>query len=150
MQVIRKERAVGVVPKGVVVYEQLEELAISAASHLIDMPVPFCAFNGGGDVFVDIGNKSLGLHALMKFLGATSEQVRLDFCVLCVVCMHPGEKIPCRAARAASGRKCIGRQPAPQHTAAPTYNAHCQQQWKQAKQDTHQLATTTVHCVSSG
>jgi IMP and pyridine-specific 5'-nucleotidase len=75
MQVVRKERAVGVVPKGTVVYEQLEELAISAASNLIDMPVPFCAFNGGSDVFVDIGNKSLGLHALMKFLGAKSEQV---------------------------------------------------------------------------
>lgn len=77
VQIVRKERAVGVVPKGAVVYEQLEELAISAAYHLVDMPVPFCAFNGGADVFVDIGNKSLGLHALMKFLGATSEQVRL-------------------------------------------------------------------------
>jgi hypothetical protein len=75
VQVVRKERAVGVVPKGTVIYEQLEELAISAASNLVDMPVPFCAFNGGADVFVDIGNKSLGLHALMKFLGAKSEQV---------------------------------------------------------------------------
>lgn len=77
MQVVRKERAIGVVPKGTVVYEQLEELAISTASHLLDMPVPFCAFNGGADVFVDIGNKSLGLHALMKYLGAKSEQVQL-------------------------------------------------------------------------
>ena len=81
VQEIRKERAVGVVPKRAVVYEQLEELAISAASHLVDMPVPFCAFNGGADVFVDIGNKSLGLHALMKFLDAKSEQVRVVFFV---------------------------------------------------------------------
>jgi IMP-specific 5'-nucleotidase len=40
--------------------------------------VPFCAFNGGNDVFVDIGNKSLGLHALKKFIGAESSEVR--FC----------------------------------------------------------------------
>lgn len=73
-------------PKGAVVYEQLEELAISAASNLVDMPVPFCAFNGGSDVFVDIGNKSLGLHALMKYLGAKSEQVRL--LPLRTVCGH--------------------------------------------------------------
>lgn len=76
MQVIRKERAVGVVPARPVVYEVLEDMAISVAMSLLETPVPFCAFNGGADVFVDIGNKSLGLHALMKFVGASSEQAR--------------------------------------------------------------------------
>lgn len=37
-------------------------------------PLPFCAFNGGNDVFVDVGNKSLGLQCLMKYLG-TQPQV---------------------------------------------------------------------------
>lgn len=70
VQVIRKERAVGVVPLDTTIYEVLEDLAITVDSQLVDMPVPFCAFNGGADVFVDIGNKSLGLEALMNYTGA--------------------------------------------------------------------------------
>lgn len=66
----------GVVPTRPVVYEVLEDMAITVAMSLLETPVPFCAFNGGADVFVDIGNKSLGLHALMKFVGASSEQAR--------------------------------------------------------------------------
>lgn len=37
--------------------------------------LPFCAFNGGNDVFVDVGNKSLGLEALMNHLGFTPPEV---------------------------------------------------------------------------
>jgi IMP and pyridine-specific 5'-nucleotidase len=33
------------------------------------------AFNGGNDVFVDVGNKSLGLQALQRYLGVTPTQV---------------------------------------------------------------------------
>lgn len=66
----------GVVPARPVVYEVLEDMAITVALSLLETQVPFCAFNGGADVFVDIGNKSLGLHALMKFVGASSEQAR--------------------------------------------------------------------------
>lgn len=41
----------------------LEELAITVQAQLGDrLPLPFCAFNGGADVFVDLGNKSLGLE----------------------------------------------------------------------------------------
>ena len=43
--------------------------------HLVDASLPFCAFNGGADVFVDVGNKSLGLEALMAYLGFTAPQV---------------------------------------------------------------------------
>ena len=42
----------------------LEDIALSAQMQLV-AKVPFCAFNGGRDVFVDVGNKSLGLGALM-------------------------------------------------------------------------------------
>lgn len=45
----------------------LEELAISVQQNLISK-LPFCAFNGGNDVFVDVGNKSIGLDALMRHL----------------------------------------------------------------------------------
>eukprot|EP00959_Pyramimonas_sp_CCMP1952_P362566 7592780-Pyramimonas_sp.AAC.1 len=34
----------------------------------LESSIPFCAFNGGNDVFVDVGNKSLGLEALMRYL----------------------------------------------------------------------------------
>ncbi|KIY93043.1 IMP-specific 5'-nucleotidase 1 [Monoraphidium neglectum] len=37
--------------------------------------LPFCAFNGGNDVFVDIGNKCIGLDALMRYLGAAPPEV---------------------------------------------------------------------------
>lgn len=36
--------------------------------HTVEVKVPFCAFNGGSDVFVDAGNKRLGLQSLMSYL----------------------------------------------------------------------------------
>lgn len=53
----------------------LEELAISLKHNLVSK-LPFCAFNGGNDVFVDVGNKSLGLDALMRYLDAYPYEVR--------------------------------------------------------------------------
>ena len=44
----------GVVPAVPTVYEVLEELAITAQQALAGSAVPFCAFNGGNDVFVDV------------------------------------------------------------------------------------------------
>ncbi|CAK0783513.1 hypothetical protein CVIRNUC_006712 [Coccomyxa viridis] len=72
--VVRKERAVGAIPEVPTVYEVLEEMAITVQSHLVDSRCPFCAFNGGADVFVDVGNKSFGLEALMKHLGHTPSE----------------------------------------------------------------------------
>ena len=58
VEVVRKERSVGVVPLVPTIYEVLEELAITVQSQLTDrLPLPFCAFNGGADVFCDLGNK---------------------------------------------------------------------------------------------
>lgn len=73
--IIRKERAVGLIPGAPTIYEVLEELAITVQQQLVDAPLPFCAFNGGGDVFVDVGNKSLGLEALMQYLKFNPSQV---------------------------------------------------------------------------
>lgn len=84
LQVIRKERAVGVVPQAPTVYEVLEEIVITVQAHLVDVPLPFCAFNGGADVFVDVGNKSIGLEALMKHLSFRPHQVPAP-CVLIVL-----------------------------------------------------------------
>jgi len=67
VKVIRKERAVGIVPQGITIYEVLEELTLTVQAQL-QSDIPFCAFNGGNDVFVDVGNKSLGLEALMTYL----------------------------------------------------------------------------------
>jgi IMP and pyridine-specific 5'-nucleotidase len=53
----------------------LEDIALTIQTQLV-AKVPFCAFNGGNDVFVDVGNKLLGLEALMKYLQVTPPEVR--------------------------------------------------------------------------
>ena len=64
----------------------LEDLAITVQQNLISK-LPFCAFNGGNDVFVDVGNKSLGLDALMRYLGCYPHEVnREDACLLASWC----------------------------------------------------------------
>ena len=75
VQVVRKPRACGVVPTGPVIYETLEEIALAVQAQLAGSALPFCAFNGGNDVFVDVGNKSIGLQALQRHLGARPDQV---------------------------------------------------------------------------
>ncbi|KAI8826820.1 IMP-specific 5-nucleotidase [Fimicolochytrium jonesii] len=91
VDVLRKGRAVGVVPKDGVrlTRETLDEFALTAqralTSHSLAQSrsppatttttstppptVPFCAFNGGSDVWVDIGNKLIGVQMLQAFLG---------------------------------------------------------------------------------
>lgn len=74
VDVLRKEFAVGVLPRNGTVYENLEELSIGAMIELSDAEVPYCAFNGGNDVFVDVGNKNIGLTTLMRYLGFEGDQ----------------------------------------------------------------------------
>lgn len=69
INIVRKPRAVGAVPKDPIIYEVLEEMTLTVQMQLMQSGLPFCAFNGGNDVFVDVGNKSVGLRALMKYLG---------------------------------------------------------------------------------
>ncbi|GME76276.1 unnamed protein product [Ambrosiozyma monospora] len=72
--VIRKERGVGIVakPGHKLIREQLEELVLRIDRNLRQYPpaqkINWCAFNGGSDVWVDIGDKSLGVRALQQFL----------------------------------------------------------------------------------
>ncbi|GME28259.1 IMP-specific 5-nucleotidase [Neofusicoccum parvum] len=74
--VIRKERAVGIVPAtpgARFAREQLEETVLVTQKILemsdVGRRLPFCAFNGGNDVFVDIGDKSWGVLACQRFFG---------------------------------------------------------------------------------
>ncbi|KAL9108084.1 MAG: hypothetical protein Q9227_007059 [Pyrenula ochraceoflavens] len=97
-QILRKERAVGIYPQQgrKLTREQLEETVlvvqqVCEAKHgnYINMtsvqssdtttqlpsttentnPLPFCAFNGGNDCFVDVGDKSLGVQVLQQYFG---------------------------------------------------------------------------------
>jgi len=71
--VIRKDRAVGIIPQEGQRFprEALEETVLTTHKILEISPVgrriPFCAFNGGNDVFVDIGDKQYGVRACQKF-----------------------------------------------------------------------------------
>lgn len=75
--VLRKERAVGIIPL-VAGYkfprESLEETVLVIQKKLemseVGQLLPFCAFNGGNDVFVDIGDKSWGVLVCQKYFGS--------------------------------------------------------------------------------
>ncbi|CAB4397613.1 unnamed protein product [Rhizophagus irregularis] len=80
--VLRKSKAVGIVPKpNVKIFrEQLDECVLSTQHRIVNYlnspwgkknDLPFCAFNGGSDVWLDIGNKLIGVQILQQFLGAT-------------------------------------------------------------------------------
>ncbi|CZT16053.1 probable IMP-specific 5'-nucleotidase 1 [Ramularia collo-cygni] len=75
VSVLRKSRAVGIYPPPGhrLSREQLEETVL-VTQRVVEMSeagkkIPFCAFNGGNDVFVDIGDKSWGVLCVQKFLG---------------------------------------------------------------------------------
>ncbi|MCJ1306702.1 IMP 5'-nucleotidase [Agyrium rufum] len=79
-QIVRKERAIGIIPiPGSTVMrftrEQLEEtvLVTQQKLDLSNQRLPFCVFNGGvaggNDVFVDIGDKRLGVMVCQKYFG---------------------------------------------------------------------------------
>ncbi|PLB34743.1 IMP 5'-nucleotidase ISN1 [Aspergillus candidus] len=73
--VLRKDRAVGVYPvdRAKIAREQLEETVLVVQNTLertaVGSRLPFCAFNGGNDVFVDIGDKSWGVRACQRYFG---------------------------------------------------------------------------------
>jgi len=90
-KVIVKSTAVGIIPGGlpaknkfpigsghrVIRRELLDELALAVSADIKaeGHKLPFCAFNGGFDVFVDIGDKSVGISALMRKFGLKPENV---------------------------------------------------------------------------
>lgn len=92
-RVIRKELAVGLVKRPDakrLEREQLDEVVLTVQNTLNDVMaapnsdvpmVPFCAFNGGQDAWVDVGNKYIGLRTLQDFLGIEPKQ-----------CIHVGDQ----------------------------------------------------------
>lgn len=93
--IIRKERSIGIIPVNdfKILREHLEELVLSCSlkvNEILNNSAPVavldtgvrrtsittqdasdinvCAFNGGRDVWVDIGDKSLGVECLQKYL----------------------------------------------------------------------------------
>jgi IMP and pyridine-specific 5'-nucleotidase len=74
-QIIRKPHGVGLVPlEGKkMCREELEEVVLNVQNRLMISDaarrIHFCAFNGGSDVWVDIGDKRLGVLSLQRFLG---------------------------------------------------------------------------------
>mmetsp|Transcript_3837 Transcript_3837/g.7361 ORF Transcript_3837/g.7361 Transcript_3837/m.7361 type:complete len:305 (-) Transcript_3837:485-1399(-) len=71
VSVMRKPRAVGIVNRASTLSrEQLDELVLSTKHEILEanQGIPFCAFNGGSDVWIDIGNKLIGVKALQGYL----------------------------------------------------------------------------------
>ena len=82
-KVLRKERAVGIyaadqslkltreqLEETVLVVQQVVESSLEGGASQVD--IPFTVFNGGADVFMDIGDKSLGVQACQKWFGGIS------------------------------------------------------------------------------
>ncbi|RIB28395.1 IMP-specific 5'-nucleotidase 1 [Gigaspora rosea] len=101
--ILRKSKAVGIVPQpNVRIFrEQLDECVLSTQHYLVSYlkspsgkqhSLPFCAFNGGHDVWVDIGNKLIGVQILQNFLGATPAET-----------LHVGDQYTKTLARSISG-----------------------------------------------
>lgn len=72
--IIVKERAVGIIPMEGIKLEReiLEEIVLridkSLREKFQDSNINWCAFNGGRDVWIDIGDKSLGVRILQNFV----------------------------------------------------------------------------------
>ena len=82
-RMIRKRRSIGLVPAGgaEIPREVLDETVLRCHTKLSMMNngtgpnIPFCAFNGGKDVWVDAGNKRVGVQMLGSYLGVDSPEI---------------------------------------------------------------------------
>jgi IMP-specific 5'-nucleotidase len=96
--VIRKKRSIGLVPESgqQISREALDETVLRAQVELQRMnkgagpKIPFCAFNGGRDVWVDVGNK-VGLLDGKDFLSWQSNIENSIFCLSCCCCCYYSE-----------------------------------------------------------
>jgi IMP and pyridine-specific 5'-nucleotidase len=76
-RVIRKRRSVGLapLPGEIVPRESLDETVLRVHERLQRMndgqgaTLPYCAFNGGSDAWVDVGNKRVGVQVLQTYVG---------------------------------------------------------------------------------
>jgi IMP and pyridine-specific 5'-nucleotidase len=82
-RVLRKKRSVGLVPtsEASIPREALDETVLRCQSKLSMMNnglgpnMPYCAFNGGRDVWVDAGNKRVGVQILGSYLGVDGNDI---------------------------------------------------------------------------
>mmetsp|Transcript_54555 Transcript_54555/g.130152 ORF Transcript_54555/g.130152 Transcript_54555/m.130152 type:complete len:495 (+) Transcript_54555:110-1594(+) len=84
VKLVRKERAVGLLYTGHLHRSTayfLDELALRARDAVKRLhqqaggkKLPFCTFNGGRDVFVDVGTKEMGIDVLRGLVGASRGQ----------------------------------------------------------------------------
>ena len=79
-RVLRKKRSVGLVPLSLSAQlprEALDEAVLRVQSELttaLESSLPFCAFNGGRDVWVDVGNKRVGVEILASYTGISTQE----------------------------------------------------------------------------
>jgi len=72
---LRKKRAVGMIASSegiTITREALDESVLRVQEKLdthANVTLPFCAFNGGSDVWIDCGNKRVGVSILASYLG---------------------------------------------------------------------------------
>jgi IMP and pyridine-specific 5'-nucleotidase len=79
-KVIRKKRSIGLikVTDRDIPREALDETVLRVQEKLDEsysVNLPFCAFNGGSDVWVDVGNKRVGVHTLAAYLGFCGDEI---------------------------------------------------------------------------
>jgi IMP and pyridine-specific 5'-nucleotidase len=85
-RIIRKKRSVGLIPnqdeeiprealdETIIRVQTLLETNIRSTSSAGGVRLPYCAFNGGRDAWVDVGNKRVGVHILSAYLGTSLEE----------------------------------------------------------------------------
>ncbi|KAL3905625.1 MAG: hypothetical protein SGILL_009603, partial [Bacillariaceae sp.] len=82
-RLIRKKRSIGLIPNSgqVITREALDETVLRCQAQLQCMNagtgphIPFCAFNGGRDVWVDVGNKRVGVEVLGAYMGVEATDI---------------------------------------------------------------------------
>jgi IMP-specific 5'-nucleotidase len=61
--------------------ESLEEAVLASqrtlSHHPVSEKIPFCCFNGGSDVWVDVGDKSLGVSVLQRYFDNAKNEIRI-------------------------------------------------------------------------
>lgn len=83
-RILRKKRAIGLIPiklNDQLPREGLDEVVLRIQTTLTSKDnanninhLPFCAFNGGNDVFIDVGNKRVGVQILQSFCDIKVEE----------------------------------------------------------------------------
>lgn len=81
-KVIRKKRSIGLIPtwSESIPREALDETVLRVVEAAQKMnsgagpTLPYCAFNGGSDMWLDVGNKRVGVQVLQSYLGISSTE----------------------------------------------------------------------------